>query len=40
VKNKQNFFGDWQLDIIKFKSDPTFFYDDSQLVIKTEKVIH
>ena len=38
MKNKQNFFGDWQLDIIKVKNDPTFFSGDSQLVIETEKV--
>ena len=37
VKNKQNIFGDWQLDIIKVKSDPTFFSGDLQLVIETEK---
>ena len=37
VKNKQNIYGDWQLDIIKVKSDPTFFSGDLQLVIETEK---
>ena len=37
MKNKQNIFGDWQLDIIKVKSDPTFFSGDLQLVIETEK---
>ena len=37
VKNEQNFFGDWRLDIIKVKSDPTFFSGDSQLVIETER---
>ena len=36
-ENKQNIFGDWQLDIIKVKSDPTFFSGDLQLVIETEK---
>ena len=40
MKNEQNFFGDWRLDIIKVKSDPTFFSGDSQLVIETEKVNH
>ena len=34
---KDNVFGDWRLDIIKVKSDPTFFSGDSQLVIETEK---
>ena len=34
---QQNFFGDWGLDIIKVKSDPTFFSGDSQLVTETEK---
>ena len=37
VKNKQNIFGDWQLDIIKVKSDPTFFSGDLQLVTETAK---
>ena len=37
MKNKQNIFGDWQLDIIKVKSDPTFFSGDLRLVIETEK---
>ena len=37
MKNKQNIFGDWQLDIINVKSDPTFFSGNFQLVIETEK---
>ena len=37
VKNEQNFFGEWRLDIIKVKSDPTFFSGHSQLVIEIEK---
>ena len=38
MKNEQNFFGDWRLDIIKVKSgDPTFFSGDSQLIIEIEK---
>ena len=37
MKNEQNFFGDWRLDIIKVKSAPTVFSGDSQLVIEIEK---
>jgi len=37
VKNEQNFFGDWRLDIIKVKSDPTFFSGDLQLVEKQKR---
>ena len=39
-ENEQNVFGDWRLDIIKVKGDPTFFSGDSQLVEKQKKVNH